>query len=286
MPELPEVQTVINDLNEALLPPVIITGATVFWPKTVAGYTPADFDSNLRGREVKCIWRRAKYIVVTLDNSLNLIIHLRMTGHLLLAPPEAPRDKHEHVSLHLSDGRELRFHDTRKFGRFYLTRDPDAFFANIGPEPLSKAFSPAVLAAMLKGKSRKLKPLLLDQNYLAGLGNIYVDEALWEAKLHPATKACAVTSKEAAKLYHAIVKVLQSGLDNMGTTLGTSAANYYSVGGRTGRNSDKLQVFRRQGRPCPRCGALIEKLTVSQRGTHICPKCQTVKPALHDKRCG
>lgn len=286
MPELPEVQTVINDLNEALLPPVIITGAAVFWPKTVAECTPSDFDAKLRGRKIQHIWRRAKYIVIALDNGLNIVIHLRMTGHLLLVKPETHRDKHEHVILYLADGRELRFHDTRKFGRFYLTSDPDTFFANIGPEPLSKAFSPAILTAMLKGKSRKLKPLLLDQNYLAGLGNIYVDEALWEAKLHPAAKACDVTPKEAANLYRAIVKVLQSGLDNMGTTLGTSAANYYSVGGRTGRNSDKLQVFRRQGQPCSRCGALIEKLTVSQRGTHICPVCQTVKPVVHDKRCG
>ena len=277
MPELPEVQTVINDLNDALALPATITGAAVFWPKTVTGCNPDDFDAVLRGRKIMRIWRRAKYIVIDLDNNRHLVIHLRMTGHLLLAPAGAPRDKHEHVVLHLADGRELRFHDTRKFGRFYLTDDLQTFFGNIGPEPLSNGFAPVILADMLKGKSRKLKPLLLDQGFMAGLGNIYVDEALWEAGLHPETKAGDVTPEEAQKLYHAIVKVLQSGLDNMGTTLGTSAANYYSVGGRTGRNRDKLQVFRRQGLPCPRCGTTIEKLVVGQRGTHICPQCQRQK---------
>lgn len=281
MPELPEVQTVINDLNDALKKPATITGAAVFWPKIVSGCDSNDFDAALRGRKIQHIWRRAKYIVIDLDKGLHLIIHLRMTGHLLLAPSNTPRDKHEHVILCLTKGRELRFHDTRKFGRFYLTKTPDTFFANIGPEPLSDAFSPAILTKMLKGKSRKLKPLLLDQNFLAGLGNIYVDEALWAAKLHPETKACDITPKEAEKLYYGIVTVLQSGLDNMGTTLGTSAANYYSVSGRTGRNSDKLQVFRRQGQPCVRCGTTIEKLVVGQRGTHICPKCQTAKSSLH-----
>lgn len=281
MPELPEVQTVIDDLNDALKQPAAITGAAVFWPKTVAGCDPADFDAIVRGRKITRIWRRAKYIVMDLDNGMHLVIHLRMTGHLLLAPPNTPRDKHEHVVLHLADNRELRFHDTRKFGRFYLTDNVETFFGNIGPEPLGDKFSPEILTEMLKGKSRKLKPLLLDQSFLAGLGNIYVDEALWEAQLHPETKACDITPKEAVKLYHAIVKVLQSGLDNMGTTLGTSAANYYSVSGRTGRNSDKLQVFRRQGQPCPRCGTTIEKLVVGQRGTHICPKCQTTKRGSH-----
>lgn len=277
MPELPEVQTVVDDLNDALSPPVTITGAAVYWPKTVDSCTAADFDAKLRGRKIERIWRRAKYIVIDLDNGLHLVVHLRMTGHLLLAPPDAPRNKHEHVALHLSDGRELRFHDTRKFGRFYLTDNIEAFFGHIGPEPLGNDFSAMKLTEMLKGKSRKLKPLLLDQSFVAGLGNIYVDEALFEAKLHPETRACDVTPDEAQKLYHAIVKVLQSGLDNMGTTLGTSAANYYSVSGRTGRNSDKLQVFRRQGQPCFRCGTTIEKMVVGQRGTHICPTCQIAR---------
>lgn len=277
MPELPEVQTVVDDLNEALNCPVTIAKANVFWPKMVDSLTPAEFNAKICQSAISHIWRRAKYIVIDLNNGLNLIVHLRMTGHLLLAPKGTERNKHEHVTLKLADGRELRFHDTRKFGRFYITDDLAGFFAHIGPEPFSDDFSPEVLTGMLKDKSRKLKPLLLDQGFLAGLGNIYVDEALWEAKLHPETKAMLVTPAEAHKLYHAIIKVLQSGLDNMGTTLGTSAANYYSVSGRTGRNSDMLKVFRRQGMPCPSCGTEIEKMVVGQRGTHICPKCQIVK---------
>lgn len=279
MPELPEVQTVVNDLNSALNGPVTITGAKVFWPKMVDKLTPGEFDAKLKSLTIKHIWRRAKYIVLDLDNGRHLIVHLRMTGHLLLAPKDAPRDKHEHVALALDDGRELRFHDTRKFGRFYLVDDLKGFFANIGPEPFSDAFSPEIMVKMLRGASRRLKPLLLDQSFLAGLGNIYVDEALWEAKLHPETKACDVTAAQAHKLYYAILKVLQSGLNNMGTTLGTSASNYYSVSGRKGRNSDNLKVFRRKGEPCANCGTIIEKLVVGQRGTHICPKCQVVKNA-------
>lgn len=276
MPELPEVETVVNDLSAALKPNSQIIKAMVYWPKTVSPLTPQEFDHALRGRTIRSIGRRAKYIVISLDNGLHLIVHLRMTGHLLLAPATAERNKHEHVVLELDDGRQLRFHDTRKFGRFSLTDDLGAFFAAIGPEPLGDDFSVSVLQKKLKGTSRKLKPLLLDQTVLAGLGNIYVDEALFDAKLHPETKACDVKPIEAEALYHAIVKVLKSGIENMGTTLGTGAANYYSVGGRRGRNSDNLKVFRRQGLPCPRCGTAVVKTTVAQRGTHICPKCQTV----------
>lgn len=274
MPELPEVQTVVDDLKAALPVNAVITDIKIYWPKTVTDFAPEIFRKTLSGRKILDIKRRAKYIVIDLDQSLHLIVHLRMTGHLLMADKTRERNKHEHVILELNGDRELRFHDTRKFGRFYLTDDLAAFFAHVGPEPLGREFSPEILAALLHGKSRKLKPLLLDQSVLAGLGNIYVDEALWEARLHPETKARDVEVNAVRDLYFAIVKVLQSGLDNMGTTLGTSAANYYSVSGRTGRNSDNLKVFRRQGQPCPACGTAIEKLTVTQRGTHICPKCQ------------
>jgi formamidopyrimidine-DNA glycosylase len=274
MPELPEVQTVVNDLQAAGLVGTTITGAQVFWPRTVAALTPEAFCRRISGQTINTLWRRAKFIAVDFIEPLHLFIHLRMSGRLHLTSPDEPRQKHEHLVLDFDDGRQLRFHDTRKFGRMYLVNDPDDVIGGLGPEPLDPAFTPKVFAARLHARQRRVKPLLLDQTFLAGLGNIYVDEALWEARIHPQRLASSLSAAEVRALHQAIRNVLQRGLNNLGTTLGTGKANFYSVARREGRNKEELQVFRRTHQPCPRCQTMIERILVGQRSTHICPNCQ------------
>jgi formamidopyrimidine-DNA glycosylase len=274
MPELPEVQTVVEDLIAAGIPGVIIGRAQVHWPRTLDGITPHDFRKQIRGKTITAIKRRAKFIILNLDPRLLLIIHLRMTGRIEIASGEEPLARHHHVILHLDDGRQLRFHDTRKFGRLYLTKTPDKILGQLGPEPLSSAFTAHMLGQRLQSRHRQLKPLLLDQTFLAGLGNIYVDEALWQARLHPLRNSASLEIREIRSLHRAIRKVLRQGLNNLGTTLGKSQINFYSVGSRRGRNQDALKVFRRHGLPCPRCRRTLIQLRVGQRGTHICPRCQ------------
>ncbi len=201
-------------------------------------------------------------------------MHLRMSGRLHLVSADLPRKKHEHVLLNLDDGRQLRFHDTRKFGRLYLTSDTDHILGRLGPEPLAKGFTHKKLTQGLKPRKRLLKPLLLDQTFIAGLGNIYVDEALWESKIHPCRLAASLSETEIRSLHRAVPRVLKRGLKNLGTSLGTGKTNFYSVAKHQGRNRDQLNVFRRSGQPCPRCRTKIERIIVGQRSTHICPKCQ------------
>jgi formamidopyrimidine-DNA glycosylase len=274
MPELPEVQTIVNDLNAAGLVGTTIIGAGVFWPRMVSEPPFKVFCRRVKGQKISAIRRRAKYIVFNFTSGNAMLIHLRMSGRLHLATPAAARLKHEHVVLSLDDGRQLRFHDTRKFGRIFLVDDPDKILRTLGPEPLDAGFTAKKLAIRLGARQRRLKPLLLDQTFIAGLGNIYVDEALWEAKLHPCRSASSLSSSEMKLLHRAITRVLRRGLDNLGTSLGTGKTTFYSVARRRGRNGDKLKVFRRQALPCPRCRAPIERIVVGQRSTHICPKCQ------------
>lgn len=276
MPELPEVQTIVDDLNAAGLPGRRIAGARVFWPRTVAGLSVRAFCRRAANQRIAAIGRRGKFIVVTFDGGGCLLIHLRMSGRLTIAAAGDPRTKHEHVVLTLEDGRQLRFHDPRKFGRMYLVSNPAAVLEKLGPEPLDPGFSVKSLAAALEKRRRMLKPLLLDQHFIAGLGNIYVDEALWAARLHPCRLAASLTTDEIRALHRAIPGVLNTALRNLGTSLGSGDTNFYSVAGRPGRNRDKLMVFRRTGRPCPRCRAPIERIVVGQRSTHVCPACQKI----------
>ena len=274
MPELPEVQTVVNDLIDAGLIGKTISAAIIHWPRIVHTPSLRVFRSRITGTTILNVRRRAKYIVIDLSGGLHLLIHLRMTGRLHFIDPESPIDSHENAVFVLHNSDHLRFHDTRKFGRLYLVSDSSDILKKIGPEPLDDAFSPSVLYAILHGRKRMLKPLLLDQTVIAGLGNIYVDEALWEARLHPCRISNTLSRRESKALHRAIRKVLLRGLANLGTTLGTGHANFYSVGKRTGRNKDELQVFRRTGQPCPRCHKPVKRLIVGQRSTHICPQCQ------------
>ncbi|OGW72145.1 MAG: DNA-formamidopyrimidine glycosylase [Omnitrophica bacterium GWA2_52_12] len=274
MPELPEVETVVRDLKRGGLEGRRIQDVSLLWARTAATHAPEVFKRELKGRLIREVSRRAKFIVMRLEPQGWLLVHLRMTGRLDLTAHAAPPDPYERVVLALDDGRFLRFKDIRKFGRwyFYLTKPPQ--FETLGPEPLAETFTAGILKERIRGRDRQLKPLLLDQTIVAGLGNIYVDEALWLAGLHPLKRSARLHEDEVGRLHGAIVQVLKCGVKNAGTTLGTHEQNYYSVGKRRGRNQDELKVFRRTGAPCPACGTKIIRLVVGQRSTHVCPKCQ------------
>jgi len=274
MPELPEVETVVRGLCEAQVCGHRIRGVRVSWERTLSGLAVDAFAAGIRGRRLDAIERRAKYIVMRLEPPVWLLIHLRMTGSLSVKPAAAPRETAERAALILDDGREIRFRDTRKFGRWTLTDDPGVVLGRLGPEPLSDAFTVAALRDSMQAHNRMLKPLLLDQHVLAGLGNIYVDEALWEARLHPCRLSRTLSAAECRRLHAAIRQVLQRGVDGMGTTLGDGMTNFYSVAGRRGRNQDALNVFRRHGEACPRCNRTLERIVVAQRSTHLCSRCQ------------
>ena len=274
MPELPEVETVVRDLRAHGLEQAVIRKVDVRWPRMVSGTTPDRFVSALAGRTIVRLSRRAKYIVAALDSGDRLLIHLRMTGKLRFAEPHERPGKHDHVVIALTDGRRLVFNDTRKFGRFQLVGTASDSLDSLGPEPLDAAFTAEVLRRQLRGKRRMIKPLLLDQTTVAGLGNIYVDESLWQAKIHPERCADTLSAAEINRLHTAIRDVLQRAVDNCGTTLGEGKTNFYSVAGRRGQNADDLRVFRRDGLPCPRCGTTLARSIVGQRGTHFCPLCQ------------
>ena len=279
MPELPEVETVVRDLRAHGLEQAVIRAVAVYWPRTVSGLSPDGLARALAGRAIVGLSRRAKYIVVSLDSASRLIIHLRMTGKLRFAASDEQPGKHDHVVITLTDGRRLFFNDTRKFGRIQLVGPGLDPLSGLGPEPLDDRFTPRVLRRQLGGKSRMIKPLLLDQTTVAGLGNIYADEALWQARIHPERHADTLTAPEIRRLHAAIRDVLRQAVDNCGTTLGEGEANFYSVTGHRGRNADALKVFRRDGLPCPRCGTLLVRTVIGQRGTHFCPRCQKSPPS-------
>ncbi len=274
MPELPEVQTIVNDLVAAGLVGRRIRAVVVRWPGVIDGVSAAAFRRRVVGNRIQAIHRRAKFIVWRLEDASHVLMHLRMTGRLHFARPGSRYAKHEHIAFRLDDGRQLRFQDTRKFGRFYLPADPGAVLARLGPEPLDPGFSARRLAQRFQGRRRMLKPLLLDQHFIAGLGTSYVDEALWDAGLHPLRTADTLQFDDIRRLHRAIRKALRKGLKNMGTTLGTGETTFYSLARNRGRNRDALNVFRRTGAPCPRCRRPVERLVVGQRSTHICPACQ------------
>ena len=276
MPELPEVQTLVNDLNAAGLVGKRIAGAAVYWPRSIAKLSPKVFCTRIRAKTIRHIWRRGKFIVFDLSADHHLLIHLRMTGRLHLVAPDLKRSKHEHVILTLGKRLHLRFHDTRKFGRMFLVNDLEPILNPLGPEPLAAAFTARMLTDRLQSRKRLMKPLLLDQAFIAGLGNIYVDEALWEARIHPCRIATSLSKTETKALHRAIPKVLNRGLKNLGTSLGTGKSNFYSVARHRGRNQDQLKVFRRAGLPCPRCKTRVERIIVGQRSTHICSRCQKI----------
>lgn len=273
MPELPEVETIVRELREASLIGLKIDKAIVFWDRSIANLISDQFCQRIALQTIVNIQRRGKFLVFVLSRD-TLLVHLRMTGKFLIANEECEANFHERVRLYLNDKRILRYEDQRKFGKWYLTSNPEQFLDKLGLEPLSKEFTLDALKGCLKGHNRRIKPFLLNQRYIAGLGNIYVDEALWAAKIHPLRLIQALKENEIVSLHQSIIEVLKTGIKNIGTSLGAARANYFSVSGRRGNNQQALKVFRREGLPCPRCHTIIKKIVVGQRGTHFCPKCQ------------
>lgn len=278
MPELPEVHTTIADLKERGLEGTRIISVNVQWPRTVGGNDDA-FARAVTDRQIVRIRRRGKYIILDLDSGSALLVHLRMSGRLYLSEPNDPRSGYERVTIGIirEDGSaaELRFHVPRKFGRMTFAADADQAVFHLGIEPLSSQFDKQVLAQILAGRTRKIKPLLLDQTMIAGLGNIYTDEALWEAKIHPTRPAASLSQPEVAALATAIPEVLHRGIRNLGTSLGSGISDFVFPGKEVqAHNQEDLRVFQRTGTPCRRCGTTIERIIVAQRSSHFCPFCQ------------
>lgn len=275
MPELPEVETIVRDLRHAGLEGRRVDGVRVFWNGMLEGATGKDLAGLLNTKVIEKVGRRAKYIYLRLSSGLYIFIHLRMTGKLLYRTiPKDPADRHEHIELTLDNGKFLIYRDTRKFGRWKIVSDPQEVTAKLGPEPLDENFTLAQFKSRIKSKNRMLKPLLLDQTFLAGLGNIYVDEALWLAHLSPVMVSSSLTTAQIKRLFCAIRQALNTGLENMGTTLGNAKSNFASIDFKKGSNQNHLNVFRRTGLPCPECGGKISRMIVGQRSTHVCERCQ------------
>jgi formamidopyrimidine-DNA glycosylase len=270
MPELPEVETVARGLHESLRGRTI-TGVMVDWPRTIAFPSVEDFVRRISGRRVQSVGRRGKYVVIGLDQGY-LLIHLKMSGRLQVAHASDPLDKHTHTVFDLDDGSQLRFQDTRKFGRVYLVDNLDQVTDGLGPEPLADALSLGEFRRILERRSGRLKSLLLNQQFLAGLGNIYADETLFAARLHPLRKADSLTPDEQAHLYQAIRQVLTLAVASRGTTL--DDRGYTDANGEMGSYQERIAVYGRKGQSCPECGTLIERIVLGGRATHFCPKCQ------------
>lgn len=274
MPELPEVETYVREL-EPLLGGRRILAAEVRWPRTIAGPSPEEFVARIAGQRFVAFGRRAKYMLLGLDGGDTLIVHLRMTGHMVVKDAAEAPDAHTHVLFDLDDGHRVHYQDPRKFGRMWLTSQPEMILSKLGPEPLSDAFSGEELAGKLAGRKAAIKALLLDQALTAGVGNIYADEALFRAGLHPLRPGGSLTPGEVERLRQAVAAVLTAGIAAAGSSLGgSSLQNYSRPGGQTGSFQDEHRVFRRTGQPCLTCGAPIERIVVGQRSTHFCPNCQ------------
>ena len=264
MPELPEVETIARTLRPHLVGQAILE-ADLRWARTLAVPSPRKFREQIRGQKILEVSRRAKFLNVQLS-TFNLFVHLRMSVDLFIKGKNDPPEKHDRLRLFLSNDKILIFNDTRKFGRVWLTDDPDSVIGGLGPEPLSDAFTPAWLYESLHRRQRQLKPLLLDQTFLAGLGNIYTDEALHAARLHPQTASDLVKQKQAERLHEAIRATLAEGIRRNGASIDWVY--------RGGEFQNYFRVYDREGKPCPVCGTKIQRLVVGQRGTHVCPKCQ------------
>ena len=275
MPELPEVETVRRQLEGTIrgrrIASLRIDDATLVGPSN-----PRHLRALVEGRRVEALGRRGKYLQLLLDSGDTLVMHLRMTGRLHhFASGRAPADRHRRARLRFDDGAVLDFSDTRRFGRMWILPadhpDPEGYWtARLGVEPLSGEFTVAALAAALRGRSTSIKAALLDQRRVAGIGNIYADESLFQAGIHPERPAGDIDAAHVAALRDAIVDRLQVGI----ASGGASIDRYRDTMGKPGTMQDMLLVHRHEGDPCPRCGTTIVKTRVAQRGTYHCPQCQ------------
>jgi len=264
MPELPEVETIVRTFRPRLEGRRICAFASR-WPKNVRPSLP-QVRRALVQRTITRLTRRAKFIVFHLDDGAHLLIHLRMSGRFEWAAEHDREPPHVRATLDLDDNNRLLFCDARKFGRIIYTRDLASATADLGPEPLDRRFTVSVLNDLLRSRRRQLKPLLLDQSLIAGLGNIYTDETLFQARLHPAVRSDQLSHAQIRRLHQAIRQVLRLAIRRHGTSI-----DWIYPGGWM---QERLRVYGRTGEPCHRCGTPIAALRISQRGTHICPRCQ------------
>ena len=264
MPELPEVETVVRGLQGPLLGRTF-TGVTVLWPNSIKTPIP-DLKRRLPGQRIERLTRRGKYLQFHLSRGDTLFLHLKMSGDLLVEPREAPPHAHVRTIFDLDNGHQLRFKDTRKFGRVYLVDDPAQVTGNLGPEPLADDFTVDDFIKLFAGRRGRLKPLLLNQAFIAGIGNIYANEACFLAGLHPARPVDTLSEEALTRLYHAVRTVLHAGI----THKGASFDEVY----RGGEFQNYFQVHGRAGEPCPRCGQLIVRLVLGGRSAYLCSNCQ------------
>lgn len=274
MPELPEVETIAAALrngtnNQPSLCEMAIVGGRVLWPRTLEMPSLDEFKRRIAGQVIEDIGRRGKFLIIQLSQDY-LLFHLRMSGDMLLETDEVKEASHPRLVIILENGLHLVFNDPRKFGRVWLVQDLIVVTSSLGLEPLDDAFTSDVLYTMLQKRHRQLKPLLLDQSFIAGLGNIYTDEALHMAGLHPRELSNRVNASQAERLWQSIRSVLQEGIKRNGASIdwvyrGGDFQNYF-------------RVYQRTGEPCPVCGTAVERILVGQRGTHFCPRCQPVPP--------
>jgi formamidopyrimidine-DNA glycosylase len=280
MPELPEVETLVRSLRKRLVHRVF-SGVEVCLERCLRG-SKRTLDDWLRGKEIVGVERRGKNVILCLDGGDGLFIHLGMSGRLLLLPREFPREKHTHlVFSFLNHGDQLRFIDPRRFGRVFWERGKKGEWislSRLGPEPLE--ISPSEFAARLRSRRREIKPLLLDQHFLAGVGNIYADESLFRAQIHPRRKSHSLAGRKVLRLYEALQEVLDEAI----RARGSSVRSYVDSSGAAGEYQHSLRVYGREGEPCRVCGGKIVREIVGGRSSFSCPRCQR-RPRRKGKSC-
>ncbi len=269
MPELPEVETVKNEISPYIIGKRIKEVA-LLWEGIVRQPAAAEFRARLAGRKIKDIARRGKYLLLHLNGADTLILHLKMTGSLLLGRSEQEPPKYTRAVLHLDDGTAVFFRDPRKFGRMWLVEDIDTVIGDLGPEALGKDLTLTRFSDLLLKRKTPIKALLCDQEFVAGIGNMYADEALFLAKIYPLRSAASLRPDEISRLYRAVQEVLLAGIKNKGASI----VNYYRPDGTKGTAHNEFRVAHCGGQPCFICGTPIERMVVRGRGTYYCPKCQ------------
>lgn len=277
MPELPEVETVRRTLEQLVIEKTI-KDVEIYWPKIIKAPEPVEqFSDALIGQTIHEIGRRGKFLIFQLDD-YSLVSHLRMEGKYAVYPESEPRDKHTHVVFTFTDGYQLRYRDVRKFGTMHLFKKGEEVsnmpLLHLGPEPLSDEFTIADLSMKLAKTNRKIKSVLLDQTVVVGIGNIYVDESLFRAGIHPERMASSLTLDEITRIHGEVKLTLAEAVEKGGSTI----RSYVNSQGQIGMFQLELFVYGRKGEPCKRCGTPLEKLVVGGRGTHICPVCQPLLP--------
>lgn len=274
MPELPEVETVRRTL-EPLINGKTIKNVTVWYPKIIVG-DANEFADKLKNNKIITVDRYGKYLLIRLSDNLTLVSHLRMEGKYRLVDSKAPKQKHEHVQFEFSDGSALRYDDVRKFGRMHLvetgTEKVVTGIRHLGPEPNSSEFTINYFVNALTKKKKNIKNTLLDQTIVCGLGNIYVDEVLWQSEIHPLSSAQKIPRKQVQILHDNINQIIKRAIDLKGTSVHT----FLDAAGDSGKYQNELNVYGRVGEPCIRCNTRLEKIKVGGRGTTFCSHCQMV----------